>query len=59
MITEASIALDLDADTSMLGEDEFYIVDVSTNLPISPNISPVSMRKDLDWAYRCGTTVRL
>ena len=43
LITEASISLDLDADTSGLAEDQYYVVDVSTNLPISPNISPVGL----------------
>ena len=43
LITEASIALDLDADTSTLPDDEYYVVDVSTNLPVSPNISPVGL----------------
>ena len=38
--------LDLDADTSGLTEDEFYVVDVSTNLPVSPNISPVRPSAD-------------
>ena len=43
LITEASIALDLDADTSTLADYEYYVVDVSTNLPVSPNISPVGV----------------
>ena len=39
--SESSMALDLDADTSSLADNEVYITDVSTNLPVSPGISPV------------------